>query len=89
MALPTRTPTRRSRSDCPTAVTAADLAVGEPMPHALISFPYLSAWPLDKVAVGTNFWLLQVTSSASVDEFRRRRRSNGMTKGVVPWICTA
>lgn len=44
------------------AVTATGLAVGERMPHALITFPYLSAWPLDKVvADGTKIWLLQVT----------------------------
>lgn len=44
------------------AVKAAGLAIGERMPHVLISFPYLSAWPLDKVvADGTRIWMLQVT----------------------------
>jgi hypothetical protein len=44
------------------AVKAAGLAVSERMPHALITFPYLSNWKLDKiVADRTNIWILQVT----------------------------
>ena len=44
------------------AVKAAGLAVGERMPHALISFPYLPAWQLDKVVAGdTKIWMMQVT----------------------------
>jgi suppressor of fused protein SUFU len=44
------------------AVKAAGLAVADRMPHALISFPYLREWTLDKVVAGdARIWLMQVT----------------------------
>jgi hypothetical protein len=44
------------------AVKAANLPVASRMPHALLTFPYMRGWGLEKAVVGdTNVWLLQVT----------------------------
>lgn len=61
------------------AVKVAGLAVGERMPHALITFPYLPAWPLDKVvADGARIWLLQVTPI--FEQERQFIQRNGFAK---------